>query len=432
MSAGAPPVLQWCSSVVGAESGAHDNLCQIVPFCVIGQDEVERPSRTILRVQQDQCLARTFVLRPGSPRVLERRLLQSAQQIGVNVIDITNRGSIIAETSAGLTFAARNDFVNEGLLHVTGEGFMSILTAPFTTSGQVIIDETRELDRTGDYTQTAGETNVNGTLDVSTFVDLQGGRLTGTGVIEGDVDNVAGTVSPGNSIGTMTVDGDYTQDVLGTLLVQTDGVGNDLLSITGTAMLGGELRIVSFDCETFDNGLQFTVLTAATVEGQFDEITGPGVYDVSYTADSVVVTVVVAPVIGDIDEDGVVGTTDLMFLLEAWGPCDDGADCPADLDSALGRTVGVPRGPIESGTWGCPPAWGRSVPGTLGFPARRNRSRARTRVHVTKVESDLHHCSTGGAPAETRCGPGPSVVKGEECATDFGTSAHAVQVVNSR
>ncbi len=33
VSAGAPPVLQWCSSVVGAESGAHDNLCQIVPFC---------------------------------------------------------------------------------------------------------------------------------------------------------------------------------------------------------------------------------------------------------------------------------------------------------------------------------------------------------------------------------------------------------------
>ena len=33
---------------------------------VMGQDEIERPSRTILRVQQDQCLARTFVLRPGS------------------------------------------------------------------------------------------------------------------------------------------------------------------------------------------------------------------------------------------------------------------------------------------------------------------------------------------------------------------------------
>ncbi len=30
VSAGAPPVLRWCSSVVGAESDTHHNLCQIV------------------------------------------------------------------------------------------------------------------------------------------------------------------------------------------------------------------------------------------------------------------------------------------------------------------------------------------------------------------------------------------------------------------
>ncbi len=34
-----------------------------------------------------------------------------------------------------------------------------------------------------------------------------------------------------------------------------------------------------------------------------------------------------------------------------------------------------------------------------------------------------HHCSTAGAPADTRCGPWPSVVKGEECATDFGKAS---------
>ncbi len=30
---GSRPVLQWCSSVAGAEPAAHPNLCQIVPFC---------------------------------------------------------------------------------------------------------------------------------------------------------------------------------------------------------------------------------------------------------------------------------------------------------------------------------------------------------------------------------------------------------------
>ncbi len=38
-----------------------------------------------------------------------------------------------------------------------------------------------------------------------------------------------------------------------------------------------------------------------------------------------------------------------------------------------------------------------------------------------------HHRSTGGTPADTRCTPWPSLVKGEECATDVGTSAHPFQ-----
>ena len=34
-------------------------------------------------------------------------------------------------------------------------------------------------------------------------------------------------------------------------------------------------------------------------------------------------------VAGDLDGDGVVGTTDLLTLLASWGPCDG---CPADID----------------------------------------------------------------------------------------------------
>ena len=34
----------------------------------------------------------------------------------------------------------------------------------------------------------------------------------------------------------------------------------------------------------------------------------------------------------DIDNDGMVGTSDLLLLLAAWGPCADCDNCPADLD----------------------------------------------------------------------------------------------------
>ena len=48
----------------------------------------------------------------------------------------------------------------------------------------------------------------------------------------------------------------------------------------------------------------------------------------------------VEPVVGDLDGNGVVDTTDFLALLAAWGPCPDPpAECPADLDGDGG--VGV-------------------------------------------------------------------------------------------
>lgn len=37
---------------------------------------------------------------------------------------------------------------------------------------------------------------------------------------------------------------------------------------------------------------------------------------------------------GDLDDDGEVGTSDLLILLGVWGMCDDPKDCPADLDGS--------------------------------------------------------------------------------------------------
>ncbi len=42
---------------------------------------------------------------------------------------------------------------------------------------------------------------------------------------------------------------------------------------------------------------------------------------------------------GDVDGDGIVGITDLLALLAAWGPCADCDDCPAEFDGDC--TVGI-------------------------------------------------------------------------------------------
>jgi len=43
---------------------------------------------------------------------------------------------------------------------------------------------------------------------------------------------------------------------------------------------------------------------------------------------------VIAPALGDLDADGVVGITDFLALLAAWGPCAAAPEaCLADLDN---------------------------------------------------------------------------------------------------
>ncbi len=57
-----------------------------------------------------------------------------------------------------------------------------------------------------------------------------------------------------------------------------------------------------------------------------------------------------AGVLGDLDGDGAVGTTDLLILLGAWGPCGDCNDCVADLDDDC--TVGTTDLLLLLGNWG--------------------------------------------------------------------------------
>ncbi len=53
---------------------------------------------------------------------------------------------------------------------------------------------------------------------------------------------------------------------------------------------------------------------------------------------------------GDVDGDGLVGVSDLLAVLGAWGPCPDPPDpCPADLDGD--GTVGVTDLLAVLGNW---------------------------------------------------------------------------------
>ncbi len=159
-------------------------------------------------------------------------------------------------------------------------------------------------------------------LNAGGTVTLDGGILGGDGLVMAHVDNVAGAVSPGSSAGTLTVDGDYTQDFDGVFAVEIGGVKPgqfDVLVINNAATLGGTLKVTFID--DFDPlvGQTFTIITAGDVFGAFDVIDGCAPVSVKYNTDSVVLTITGGCCAWDLDGDGNVGTGDLIVLLGSWG-----------------------------------------------------------------------------------------------------------------
>ncbi|HIV69665.1 MAG TPA: PEP-CTERM sorting domain-containing protein [Candidatus Aquabacterium excrementipullorum] len=190
--------------------------------------------------------------------------------------------------------------INEGTLQANGGQLQVYNATVFTNRGLVQVDGASTLAvNYASYAQdaTAASTVVNGTL-IAPNIQLQTGRLSGTGLVIGNVSNTGGLLAPGASPGTLTISGDYAQGSGGGLTIELNGeqqgVSFDWLAITGNASLAGDLYLdVGF---TPADGTTFTFLTAGgLVSGAFDQIHATG-WDVTttYTDHSVSVTLTAA------------------------------------------------------------------------------------------------------------------------------------------
>lgn len=121
---------------------------------------------------------------------------------------------------------------------------------------------------TGNTNINRGVLQVDGSITSNTFVN-RSGTLTGTGTINGSVTN-SGKVSPGNPLGSLTVNGNFTQQPSGTLLIDIAGLGADqssLLNVLGTAELNGVLNPVLLNGFVPAVGDSFTFLDYASFSG---------------------------------------------------------------------------------------------------------------------------------------------------------------------
>ena len=126
------------------------------------------------------------------------------------------------------------------------------------------------------FVQTSGETDLRNLLIIAP-VSLEGGVLSGAGVIAGQLSNSGGFVSPGSSAGTISVLGDYTQGPAGTLIVENAGPGeglHDQLQVTGAANLDGKLIVRTIDGYAANAADTFNPLGYGSVSGAFASVTG--------------------------------------------------------------------------------------------------------------------------------------------------------------
>ncbi|WP_407866395.1 autotransporter outer membrane beta-barrel domain-containing protein [Phyllobacterium phragmitis] len=145
---------------------------------------------------------------------------------------ITNDGT--------LAFNRSDDVIFKNAVTGTG-GFDQMGT------GKTVLD--------GDYSGLTGVHKVNeGILEINTrlggMIDVLGGQLQGTGTVGTTLNAAGGTIAPGNSIGTLTVDGDYIGQG-GTLAIEAmlggDNSPTDLLVVTGSTSGTTNVQVTNLD-----------------------------------------------------------------------------------------------------------------------------------------------------------------------------------------
>lgn len=208
--------------------------------------------------------------------------------------DIGGPGRLTKSGIGWLRLSGDNAFggltVNDGVLELTGA---NQLADTVVNGGWALVADSGSLSNA--VTVNGGVLTVDGLHTGALTVNAQG-TLNGHGTV-GDT-TLAGTLAPGNSLGTLTVDGDYVQ-LDGSVYVTEFGAAHasDRLVVTGSADLqGGTVQVVRAPGE-YLLGRSYTILTAAGgIDGAFDGIDGSLVspflaFDFSYGANAVALDV---------------------------------------------------------------------------------------------------------------------------------------------
>ncbi len=194
----------------------------------------------------------------------------------------------------------------------------------------------------------------NGTLDTQ-YVEIMGGTLrgagiirTGSGPIDGQVENRMGTVAPGTGVGVLNIAGRFANGIDGTLAMELGGTTAatqyDQVIVDGAVSLEGTLAVTlaNLGSGTFapSVGNSFTLLTATDlIGGEFDHLVLPGGYlwNIAYNPHSVILTMSALAVAGDYNKNGVVDAADYVVWRNSMGAMGAGLEADGNGDQMVNQ-----------------------------------------------------------------------------------------------
>ncbi|WP_186291825.1 autotransporter domain-containing protein [Ancylobacter moscoviensis] len=142
--------------------------------------------------------------------------------------DVLNNGALAFDRSDDVTFSGT--ISGTGALQQNGTG-ATVLTGTSTY--------------TGSTTVSSGALIVNGSIAASSLLTVDSGTLVGgTGTLPATTIN-GGTLAPGNSIGTINVQGNLALSTGTTQQIEVSATAADRTNVSGTATLGGTVQVAA-------------------------------------------------------------------------------------------------------------------------------------------------------------------------------------------
>lgn len=249
--------------------------------------------------------AATITNNGGTVNFIETSSGGTARYVGNSgTLDISGLGSTgmsigSIEGAGAIVLGALQLTVGGNNLSTTVSGVVSGVGGKLVKQGTGTMTLTGVNTFTGGTTVSAGGLLVNGSLASGVTVG-SAGLLGGSGTITGAVVN-GGIVAPGNSIGTLTVNGSFTQNSGGTLQIEANAGGqSDRVNVTGapgTATLnGGTLAAQPIAGGIYAMRTTYTVLNATGgLTGTYANVTSSLPFltpSLSYDANNIYLTLV--------------------------------------------------------------------------------------------------------------------------------------------